>query len=122
MSAKKAPHVRLARPEDRLSSPSYRWAKGFDKALLQKQFLAHGEDMGTETEQEYEAVAVLFANIIRNNRWLFVDGNSRTFKYDPDTRRLVIVDKRGYVLSFYKVDHMFVFKDMAGDVVLVKNP
>lgn len=114
--------MRFARPEDRLSSPSYRWAKGFDKALLQKQFLAHGEDMGIETKEEYEAVAALFANIIRKGRWLFVDKDARTFKYDPDTRRLVIVDRKGYVLSFYKASDMFLFTDMAGDVMLVKNP
>lgn len=122
MFAKKMPHARLARPEDRLSSPSYRWAKGFDKALLHKQFLAHGKDMGTETKEEYEAVAVLFANIIRDNRWLFIDRNSLTFKYDPDTKQLVVVDRKGYVLSFYKAGDIFVFKDMAGDVVLVKYP
>lgn len=83
---------------------NFQWAKDFNKHSLKRHFVDHGSDFGVTSIESYRQHAINFANTIdRKNCISFVDAKTKaTYKYNTVTNTLVIVDKKGYVASYYK--------------------
>lgn len=101
--------------------PLYKWAKGFNKRTLNEHFKNHAADFGIGSEREYERRAVAFANTIIQGCEIYHDIHGSTYKFDRPTSRLVIVDSKGYVITFYKVKRSFCYTDTEGKKTCVKR-
>jgi len=81
----------------------YQYAKDYNKHRLQVDFVKHGEKFGVSTEYEYASHAIHFANVVdRKNNLSFIDSRHTTHKYNLKTNTYVVVDKNGYVVTFFK--------------------
>lgn len=79
------------------------WAKDFNKHSLQQHIEEHMESLGLSSVTDYVAHAVKFANYVdRKNHVSYIRPNGQTVKYSKKTGELVIVDKRGYVTTYFK--------------------
>ena len=84
---------------------NYQWAKGFLGTNSKSHFIKHGVQMGFKSEKEYVANAVHFANDVdRKHYKSVVNYKGETYKYDPRTKRLVIITKDGYIRTFYSTE------------------
>lgn len=83
---------------------SYSWAKDFNKRSLSKHFDEHAKHMGIDSEQSYKQHAIKFANDVdKKNYESFVDRKTnKTYKYSVKSNEFVIVDKKGYVVTYFK--------------------
>ena len=83
---------------------NYQWAKDFNKHSLKQHFIDHASNFGVTSIESYKQHAIKFANAVdRKNCVSFVDAKTKaTYKYNTATNTLVIVDKRGYVATYYK--------------------
>lgn len=81
----------------------YAWAKDFNKRSLDKHFVDHGQHMGFNSKESYKQHALRFANNVdRKNYESFIDSKTqKTYKYSVKTNELVIVDKRGYIVTYF---------------------
>ena len=80
---------------------NYAWAKDFNRGKLEQHFKDHAKEFGCRTKEEYLAKALRFANTIDNiNFKSVVDKKGTTYKYNPKTRELVEVTKKGYIVSY----------------------
>ncbi len=81
------------------------WAKNFNKYSLKRHVKEHMNSLGFSSEYDYVAHAVKFANYIdRKNHVSYIRPNGQTVKYSKKTGELVIVDKKGYVTTYFKPD------------------
>lgn len=81
----------------------YEWARDFNKKTLKRHLSDHGKQFGFTTVEEYGAHAVKFANIVdRVNNKSFYDKNFSTYKYNLKTNEFAIIDKKGYVITYFK--------------------
>lgn len=79
----------------------YAWAKDFNKNTLDRHFEDHGK--AYSTKKEYVAHAVSFANTIdRKNNISFKTKKGSTYRYNKNTNEFAIIDKKGYVISYFK--------------------
>ena len=89
----------------------YAWAKGFNRGGLKRHFKEHGKEFNTTTKEEYEAKALHFANTVdRTHYKSVIDYKGTTYKYDTRDGRLVIVDKKGIVISYHHTGDKFHYK------------
>lgn len=85
------------------SHTGFAWAKGFNKVSLARHVEEHMKSLGLTSATDYVAHAVAFANHVdRINNTSYVRKNGQTVKYNLKTNELVIVDKRGYITTYYK--------------------
>lgn len=82
---------------------NYKYAVDFNKNTIKRHVTDHMKNVGATGEWDYIAKAIHFANSIdRKKNVSFVDKNGTTYKYQEQTNRLAIVDKNGYIISFFK--------------------
>lgn len=81
----------------------YKYAKDYNKNRLSVDFVKHGSDFGVGSKNDYAAHAVHFANFVdRKNCISFIDKVGTTHKYNVKTNTYISVDKRGYVITYFK--------------------
>ena len=82
----------------------YSWAKDFNKRSLDKHFSEHAKNMGLDSKESYKQHAIKFANDVdKTNYKSFVDKKTnQTYKYSVKTNEFIVVDKRGYVVTYFK--------------------
>lgn len=81
---------------------NYPWAKDFLGTNLKSHFKSHGGEMGIKGEKDYAAKAVHFANEVdRQHYKSVINYKGETYKYDPNSKLLVVVTKQGYIRTFY---------------------
>lgn len=78
------------------------WARGFIGSNAPSHFNDHGKELGITNEKDYVAKGVHFANTIdRKHFKSVVSFDGQTYKYDPNTQRVVVVTKDGYIRTYY---------------------
>ena len=87
------------RPTDKINYP---YAKGFNTETLYNHFSNHGREMGLNSITDYENSAIKFANNISTVADSFVDEFGSTYKYNFDTKKFIIVDKTGKIITYFK--------------------
>ncbi len=96
-------NAKHGRQGKRTQHTGFAWAKGFNSKTLSDHFSRHGEQMGCQTKEAYEAHAVKFANTVdRKNCVSFVDKNGSTNKYNRKTNTYAIISRDGYVITYFK--------------------
>ena len=101
---------------------NYAWAKGFNKATLQKHFDKHGKELGFSSQESYKQHAIRFANTVDTKNYrAFVDFQGTTYKFNNKTGELAIVNKNGIIITYYKVAKDFKYIDKKGESVCVKK-
>ena len=81
----------------------FAWAKGFNRVSLLKHVKEHMVSLGFSSANDYAAHAVAFANRVdRQNHISYVRRTGQTVKYSKKTGEFVIVDKKGYVTTYFK--------------------
>ena len=84
---------------------NYAWAKDFNKHTLHHHFDEHGKEMGYSDINSYRTAAILFANYVdRENCISKIDKGGSTFKFNKLTNEFAIIDKKGYVISYYPLN------------------
>lgn len=83
---------------------NFSWAKDFNKHSLVEHYNEHGNKNEFGSIESYKQHAIRFANNVdRKNYKSFVDRNTgKTYKYSPKTNELVVVDKHGYIVTYFK--------------------
>jgi filamentous hemagglutinin len=78
---------------------------GFKGAMqLLQHFGDHGSDFNCADKYEYEGLAVAFASKPLTARILELaraSGNGHVVRFDQDTDEFAVVDRNGYVLTYY---------------------
>ncbi|HBE98651.1 MAG TPA: hypothetical protein DDW18_01185 [Firmicutes bacterium] len=93
----------------------FAWAKGFNRGGLERHFHDHGKEFGATTAEEYVSKAVHFANTVdRKHFKSVVDCNGTTYKYDIVNHVLALIDKKGYVISYYRIADHFTYVPKKG--------
>lgn len=96
-------HTRNGRIGKASSHINYAWARDFNKRTLLDHFERHGSQLNKPTKESYVANAIKFANTIDKKDCVsFVDKNGTTYKYNTKKNILVIVNKKGYVITYFK--------------------
>lgn len=81
----------------------YAWAKDFNKHSLIRHVDEHMESLGFSSMSSYVSHAIKFANHIdRIYNVSYVRRNGQTVKFSKKTGEFVVVDKRGYVTTYFK--------------------
>lgn len=94
---------------------NYEWAKKFNNNSLKYHFEKHGKELGIDSVNSYEQHAIKFANTVdKKNFEAHVDQEGKTYKINKKTGELVIVNKNGTVITYYKVKKGFKFKKRKG--------
>lgn len=82
---------------------NFAWAKDFNKSSLEKHFSDHGSDFNSNNKEDYKSSAIRFANTVdRKNNISFVNKSGTTYKYNKNTNTLCLIDKNGYIITYYK--------------------
>jgi pyocin large subunit-like protein len=83
---------------------NYPWAKDFNKHSAKNHYEKHNNKQHFDSQESYKQHAIKFANDIdRKNYKSFVDRETgKTYKYSPKSNEFIIVDKRGYIVTYYK--------------------
>ena len=88
--------------DEKTDDIAYPWAKGFLGSNASSHFKDHGKELGINKLEDYIASAVHFANKIdRKHFRSVVNYKKETYKYDPDSKLLVVVTKEGFIRTFY---------------------
>ena len=88
----------------------FAWAKNFNKHSLAQHVDEHMKSLGLTSKTDYVAHAVKFANFVdRENHVSYVRPNGQTVKFSKKTGEFVIVDKRGYVTTYFKPDRGYAY-------------
>lgn len=83
----------------------FAWAKDFNKHSVKLHFVKHGCQLNSPTQTSYVAKAVRFANTIdRKNNVSYVRKNGQTVKFNKKTGEFSVIDKKGYVVTYFKPD------------------
>lgn len=82
----------------------YAWAKDFNKYSAEEHYGRHNNKKYFDSLESYKQHAIRFANDVdRKNYKSFIDSaTGRTYKYSPKSNEFIIVDKRGYIVTYYK--------------------
>lgn len=81
----------------------FAWAKDFNKNSFDRHVNEHMESLGFTSPDEYKALAITFANHIdRQNNISYIRKTGQTVKFSKKTGELVIVDKKGYITTYFK--------------------
>lgn len=81
---------------------NFPWARDFNEQSLQDHFERHGVQVNAPAQTSYAAKAVKFANTIdRINNVSYVRKNGQTVKYNRRTGEFAIIDKNGYVNTYF---------------------
>lgn len=84
---------------------NYPYAKKFNQSSLMKHYFDHGDDVGAESPDDYEEMAVDFANDVNNvTHDSFVDERGSTYKFSYETGEFVIVKSDGTVITYFIPD------------------
>ena len=82
---------------------NYPYAKKFNEAQLFNHFEKHGAEVEANSMNEYEELALEFANNVdRMTNESFVDINGTTYKYNSITNEFAIINKEGVVITYFK--------------------
>lgn len=82
------------------SHTGFAWAKGFYKQTLLDHAGRHGQG---HSVNEYVARAVTFANRVdRVNHFSYIRKDGTTVKYSKKTNEFAIIDKKGFVRTYFK--------------------
>lgn len=81
----------------------FAWAKDFNKHSLDRHAAEHMKSLGFSNANDYVAHAVAFANHVdRENNISHVRKDGQTVKYSVKTNEFAIIDKHGYVTTYFK--------------------
>ena len=83
-------------PTDNIAFP---WAKAFNKRTLKRHFRDHGGDFHMNNKGQYEA-----NNVDRDNYVALKTKKRITYKFNKKTDEFVVVDKNGYIASYYVLE------------------
>ena len=84
----------------------FAWAKGFNKLSVARHAKEHMSSLGLSNENEYVAHAVAFANHVdREKNISYVRKNGQTVKYSTKTNEFAVIDKHGFVTTYFKPDN-----------------
>ena len=80
----------------------YAWAKRFNEHTLERHYRDHGKKYGSK--EDYEERAVQFANTVdTDNNVSFIHPKiGTTYKYSKKTGEFAIIDKWGYIVTFFE--------------------
>ena len=83
---------------------NYPWAKDFNKHSAKDHYERHNNKQHFDSLESYKQHAIKFANDIdRKSYKSFVEkATGKTYKYSPKSNEFIIVDKRGYIVTYYK--------------------
>lgn len=94
---------------------NYEWAKDFNHNTLNSHYEKHKNEFDSKTKESYKQQAIKFANTVdKKNCEAHVDRNGTTYKYNRKTGELVIVSKKGTVITYYRVKKGFEYIDNRG--------
>lgn len=92
------------------ANTGFAWAKDFNKHSLKHHVDEHMKSLGLSCSDDYISHAIKFANLVdRENHVSYIRPNGQTVKYSKKTGELVIVDKRGYVTTYFKPDRGYAY-------------
>ena len=70
-----------------------------------KHYNDHGDEVGATSAQEYQELAIDFANDVNNvTHDSFVDQNGSTYKFSYETGEFAIIKSDGTVITYYIPD------------------
>lgn len=85
------------------SHTGFAWAKDFEHSILNRHVNKHMVSLGFSSTEEYRAHAVSFANKVdRKNNISYVRPNGDTVKFNKVTGEFAIINKKGYVTTYFK--------------------
>lgn len=93
----------------------FAYAKKFNRFTQNRHFLEHGK--GLKRIEQYTGKAVRFANKLGPEMAVFIDKRGSTHKYSRKTGEYAIIDKRGYVVTYFNIGSLTAFnknKDKEG--------
>lgn len=89
----------FGQPTENINFP---YATEFNKNTLMKHYTDHKDDVGASDINDYEEMAILFANDVNNiTHDSFVDENGSTYKFSYETYEFVIVSKNGVIITYF---------------------
>lgn len=95
---------------------TYQWAKFFNKNTLKNHFERHKKEFNFDSIKSYEQHAIRFANFVdHNNVDIYVDKNLTTYKFNNKTNELAIINKKGYIITYYIVSDKFSYYKKGGE-------
>ena len=84
---------------------NYPYAVTFNQRTLMKHYNDHGDEVGATSAQEYQELAIDFANDVNNvTHDSFVDQNGSTYKFSYETGEFAIIKSDGTVITYYMPD------------------
>ncbi|MCR5741861.1 MAG: hypothetical protein K6G38_05340 [Gammaproteobacteria bacterium] len=87
---------------------NYEWAKDFNHNTLNDHYKKHKNEFNSKSKESYKQKAIKFANDVdKKNCKAYVDINGTTYKFNNKTKELVIVNKKGTIITYYKVNKGF---------------
>ena len=87
---------------------NYEWAKDFNHNTLDEHYKKHKNEFNSKSKESYKQKAIKFANTVdKKNCKAYVDINGTTYKFNNKTKELVIVSKKGTIITYYKVNKGF---------------
>ena len=96
-------NARHGKPGHITAHTGFAWAKDFNKHSFDRHVDEHMKSLGFTSPADYKAHAIAFANHVdRVNNISYVRRNGQTVKYNVKTNELVIVDKRGFITTYFK--------------------
>lgn len=87
----------------------FAYAKKFNGFTGRRHFREHGK--GMKRIEQYAGRAVRFANKLGPEMAVFIDKRGSTHKYSRKTGEYAIIDKRGYVITYYNIGSMKPFNN-----------
>lgn len=94
---------------------NYEWAKDFNHNTLNNHYEKHKNEFNSKSKESYKQKAIKFANTVdKKNCKAYVDINGTTYKYNVKSKELVIVNKKGTIITYYKVKNGFEYIDKKG--------
>ena len=82
---------------------------------LNNHYEKHKNEFNSKSKESYKQKAIKFANTVdQKNCKAYVDINGTTYKYNVKSKELVIVNKKGTIITYYKVKNGFEYIDKKG--------
>lgn len=84
----------------------FAWAKDFNKHSFKNYVNEHMKSLKLSSPESYRAHAIEFANRVdRENNVSYIRKNGQTVKFSKKTGEFAVIDKKGYVTTYYKPDN-----------------
>ena len=101
---------------------NYELAKDFNHNTLNYHFEKHKNEFDSKTKESYKQKAIKFANTVdKKNCKAYVDKNGTTYKFNNKTGELAIINKKGIIITYYKVKDDFSYVDKKGAKQCIKK-